>query len=104
MPIPLLTSSSILIFPVLDPSDKALKTGIVKNELRKQWNLEREAIKKASQSTDTREDLSEALKDVPIPHPNMVDEWALNETESPHPLATKYLRDHLLRPGTAESL
>jgi hypothetical protein len=90
-----------------NPSDKALKLGIVKNELRKQWDLEAEAIRLASLTEEQRRMEAEASSTiettVPL-HPDLVEDWKLDDSESPHPSAAKLLRHHLAVNSLREKL
>lgn len=79
----------------LDTHDKALKLGLVKNELRKQWNIESDAIKRANMTAEEIEKLNAKPMEPEILHPDLTEEWKLEDNASPHPNAAKYLRQHM---------
>lgn len=84
--------------------DKALKTGIVKNELRKQWDLEAAAIEAAKNPVPEATSSVESEEELAPSHPEMTEDWALKSSASPHPNAAKELHNHLRGIATATRL
>lgn len=87
-----------------DPADKALKTGLVKNELKKQWDLEVAVIKAAQNPKESVETACESPELKESLHQDMIEEWGMTSSESPHPNAAKALNDHLRHIATSPKL
>lgn len=84
--------------------DKVLKTGLVKNELRKQWNLESSALKQAHDANAQATIDEENTNQTTSPNRNLPDEWQAEDNTSEHPNATKQLKEHLLRTKSYDKL
>jgi len=70
---------------------------LVKNELRKQWNLESDLLRQAKEAKNDDENEMEMKQQEKKVMQNLPEEWKAEDATSEHPNAAKMLKEHLYR-------